>query len=67
MHRRDMLGAMAATLLPLTARGAMPAALGVDAHGSDQRIAIRDDGWMTDVDGIKVGITPLRIVPPGAP
>lgn len=55
MHRRDMLGAMAATLLPLTARGAMPAALEVDAHGSDQRIAIRDDAWITDVDGIKVG------------
>src|ERR1700736_5344431 len=55
MRRRDMLGAMAATLLPLTSRGAMPAALGFDAHEADKRIAIREDGWITDVDGIKVG------------
>jgi L-aminopeptidase/D-esterase-like protein len=48
MRRRDMLVAMAASL-------AAPAALaGARAEARDS-IAVRDDGWITDVDGIKVG------------
>ncbi len=55
MRRRDVLGAMATTLMPLTAGRAMPPALRLDGHESAKRISIRDEGWITDVEGIKVG------------
>jgi L-aminopeptidase/D-esterase-like protein len=55
MRRREMLGAMAASLLPLSAGAGTPAALGFNVRESDQQITVPDHGWITDVDGIKVG------------
>jgi L-aminopeptidase/D-esterase-like protein len=48
---------MAASLVPLTAGRALPAASTptVDPQERNQAIAVRDDGWITDVAGIKVG------------